>query len=332
VDRGPQVSALPPDKQQAANNLLTQATTALQRTSTEASKAATSQESSNNNQVKEQEHSLADTLKGLFEIFSLNDGPILERPLQMNGHDHTLYVSIQGGKPLVELASRRQDLLLLVWRARDQEKAGAKRGPLLQELAWAETKLKELLEFERAGAYSTRSLEDIKSDTETLANYLIDIGATFGIQDLENLGHPSKYVEGNILKEEYRSIVREKFYSSSYRTSTLEWKAKRLRTLLHPTDQAQFKDELTGTWEPRTIENTPDDNVTIDHIHKVVDHWNSGGNNMSQSERLDFYNDTSNLQLTTRAHNSTDGALARAQGSRYSSRVGDQFRGPIDDE
>ena len=49
--------------------------------------------------------------------------------------------------------------------------------------------------------------------------------------------------------------------------------------------------------------------VTIEHNKPVVQHWNEGGNNMSRAERADFYNDTSNMSILTKADNSSGGGL-----------------------
>jgi Domain of unknown function (DUF4157) len=327
------VTSLPADKKSMAESLLSQAEEALQQTDTQADQAVRSDDAAKKEDVKPKERQLADAMKGLFEIFEAQDGPLYEKSLQMHGHGHTLYVDVKGGKLVADLASRRQLLLSLVTSARRAEEKGGKRGPLLSQLGQIEEKLKELIEFERAGSYSTMPLDAIKAWTETIANVLVGIGAEYKIEDLEQLGHPSKYVEGTQLKEAYRSIVRKTFYGSGYWVDTEQWKADRLKTLINPGDPTQFKDEIEGTWEPLIIRGKLNDNVTIDHLHKVADHWNTeSGNNMNQSGRKAFYNDTADLRLTAWKNNSSDGAKAAAEGLRYLPDVGPKFRGPDDED
>jgi hypothetical protein len=223
-------------------------------------------------------------------------------------------------------------LFTIVAGAIDAEKKGANRAGLLTLLGEIQAHLKELMEFEKAGSYSEMPLDQIKAATERVAVVLVDIGKEFKIDDLEHLGHPSKYVEGSQLKEEYRGVVRKKFYGTSYREDTGTWKSDRLKGLINPADSTQFKDELTGTWEPRDREGKKDFNVTIDHQKKVYEHWNSEGNNEVQTDRLDFYNETADLRLTAWKNNSSDGAQAAAEGGRYKPDVGPKFRGPGETE
>ena len=166
--------------------------------------------------------------------------------------------------------------------------------------------------------------------TETIASMLVSIGAEFKIDSLENLGHPSMYVEGNEIKDEYRGDIRATFYGSKYRGSAVTWKAVTLKAIIDPSDSSRFIDQMTGKSEPRSIRGEPNDNVTIDHMTHVVDHWNSTGNNTRQTARLDFYSNTGGLRLVSWSNNSTDGALAGAAGDRYQPQVGPDFRGPGD--
>ncbi|MBC7977122.1 MAG: hypothetical protein H7138_19275, partial [Myxococcales bacterium] len=269
---------------------------------------------------------------GSGEAFHLVDGPLQERPLEMHGHGHTLFVSVHGGTLLVELASRRAVLFTLVSSAIAEEKKSANRGSLLNVLGQIQAHLKELMEFEKAGGYSKMPIEEIRRATERVALVLVQIGQEFKIEDLEHLGHPSKFVEDNMLKEEFRSAARQKFYGANYRDDTEDWRTKRLNTLIHPTDKTLFKDELEGTWEPRDRNGKKDSNVTIDHIRKVYDHWNTEGSNSTQNDRLNFYNHTSDLRLTAWNNNSADGAKAAAEGARYKPNVGPNFRGPGEKE
>ncbi len=70
--------------------------------------------------------------------------------------------------------------------------------------------------------------------------------------------------------------------------------------------------------------------ATIDHTQRVVEQWNSEGNNEHQEPRADFYNDTGRMRIVAHKNNSSDGAMARRAGLRYQPNVGQNFRGPDD--
>jgi hypothetical protein len=156
-----------------------------------------------------------------------------------------------------------------------------------------------------------------------MADVLEGMGRTFNIPDLETLGHASRYVEGKRLKPPYDTEVRDRFYPSSYWTTTITWRDLRLVVLTDPVDATRFIDEMTGMSEPKV-------DVSIDHTYRVAEHWNREGNGMRQPARAAFYNDTQQTQLVASRNNSTDGALARALGLRYQPTVGTDFRGPDD--
>jgi len=267
----------------------------------------------------------------LFEVFGI--GELATKSLRMHATQYLLIVAMENGKLVVQLGSRRKLLLKLVQDALRQEQGGAKRTDLLQQLQRTEGQLKELIEYENADNYSGKSIEKIREETGQIATLLEAIGSVFSIDDLEHLGHPSIYVEGNMLKEEYRSDVRGKFYPSGYRKDTLRWKETRLATLINPSDPTQFKCEVKGTWEPliRPGSTEKNSNVTIDHIDMVCDHWNSKhGNDMNQNGRTVFYNGTGTMRLAAWKNNSSDGAQAAGEGLRYTPTVGPNFRGPED--
>jgi ElaB/YqjD/DUF883 family membrane-anchored ribosome-binding protein len=98
---------------------------------------------------------------------------------------------------------------------------------------------------------------------------------------------------------------RDTEYPSGYREST------------HRAMEDQWTDEGSGsglsrdqlTWRDPSGNIVPSDQLTYEHRMPVVEHWNTGGNNMSRAERNDFYNDTGNLEPMTRSKNSSGGAL-----------------------
>ena len=158
------------------------------------------------------------------------------------------------------------------------------------------------------------------------------LGRRFGIKSLEDLGHPSRYVELDSLRPEYAPRVRELFYPKNYSDPT--YKMGNLRILKKLIDKAEeqrpsqrrfFWDEYSNTLEPVA-------DATIDHKRRVVENWNSdGGNNSRQDAREKFFNEEEKLRIIARRNNSSDGAEARRQGLKYEPKVGRDFRGPDDE-
>ena len=50
------------------------------------------------------------------------------------------------------------------------------------------------------------------------------------------------------------------------------------------------------------------EDVTIEHIESVSEHWNEEGHNQSRAERNDWYNELKNLDILSREENSREGA------------------------
>jgi hypothetical protein len=67
--------------------------------------------------------------------------------------------------------------------------------------------------------------------------------------------------------------------------------------------------------------------ATIEHTTSVVDHWNSGGNNMTREERNNWYNEIDNLDILTREQNGREGAemddMIQEVGDNYTSSCGE---------
>lgn len=258
----------------------------------------------------------------------------VDKSLTMSGEGHHIYAETHNNRLIIEIASGRRQLLeTLVSSTIYREERGANRSKLLEQLNEIDEKLKNLAE-DWAAAYSKddeQKRASILTWIGTIADVLQDIGREYGIPNLENLGHPSKYVEGNQLKPEYANQVRDLFYPSGYRTSTEAWFDNRLKNLTNPNDSTHYKDEITQQWELK-IGNRRSQ-PTIDHTLKVADHWSKNeGNNVRQNIRADFYNDTSKMRITAWKNNSSDGAMARKEGVTYVPNVGSDFRGPNDND
>jgi len=82
----------------------------------------------------------------------------------------------------------------------------------------------------------------------------------------------------------------------------------------------KYRDENGDVIDPMTGEIIPEDQVTIEHDKKVVEHWNETGKNTGQKERNEWYNDPDNLSVKPRSDNSSEGAK--------SGKIYDQGTGP----
>ena len=257
-------------------------------------------------------------------------GIAMQVPFRMDDTSHVLSVRVSGGRPRVAMASRRADYLrTLAVSAMAREERGANRLPLRRRLGRIASKLKDLNEDWHAATSKTdvekryvisKRLTEISGDLQW-------IGSEYGIDDLEHLGHASRYVEGNRLKPPYDKDIRSWTYPSSYLTATKAWKRAQLKELRHPSDPKRFLDRSSDTYEP-----TKD--ATIDHQPRVVEHWNADGRHTGQRARRDYYNDVdeANLQLVALRNNSADGGRARALGHLYNPEVGRRFTGPDEDD
>ncbi|MCP3169235.1 phage tail protein [Myxococcus qinghaiensis] len=249
----------------------------------------------------------------------------VQLPLSMHHEGHTLYAELQGNQVIIKMASSRLEVLkVLAAGAISKERAGANRPKLIKRLEKVYSKLSATESDLRVAVINSDKDAEYKllKSIEDIANNLRMIGGEFNLNDLINMGHASQFVEGTRLKPPYDKQVRAKFYPSGYDAATRIWFTARLKALENPANKTQFRDEISNTWEPKS-------EATIDHTVRVVEHWRShGGNNSDQSTRAIFYNETSQMQVVTRSHNSSDGAHARNSGLVYTPDVGKNFRGP----
>lgn len=74
-----------------------------------------------------------------------------------------------------------------------------------------------------------------------------------------------------------------------------------------------------GTWRDDEGSVIDPAQLTYEHMHPVVDHWNGGGNNMSRAGRNDWYNDPENLMPMSRSENSRGGGAMK---QRYTQHTG----------
>ena len=75
-------------------------------------------------------------------------------------------------------------------------------------------------------------------------------------------------------------------------------------------------------YTPWSKTNSSREELPIDHIRPVADHWNVEGHKTTQPPRVKFYRDSSNHQILDRATNSRKG------GPDAVNKVGPNFFGP----
>lgn len=261
----------------------------------------------------------------------------------MDDTAHTLTFKVVAGEPQVVMGSTRAAYLQTMTAAAIVQVGTPdtkEERTLVRRLNKIEAELKDL--YWKWRAYTSKSDAEkryqVEVRLEQISTNLRMIGRENHMDDLEHLGHASRYVEGNRLVPPHDQDVRGWAYPSGYVTGTRAWRKTALDALrTHPTDKTRFKDPTDGKFYH-------EDDATIDHQPRVVEHWNGdrsvgvtrgqAGNNTTQAARQAFYNDTSpgKLQIVSRSNNSADGALARAAGLRYEPEVGPHFRGPLDEE
>jgi hypothetical protein len=127
----------------------------------------------------------------------------------------------------------------------------------------------------------------------------------------------TQYVDDDCdLKHPYYTDVRRYFYPSGYRAATDQWAEERAEELQGDCDDGEFEC-------PDCEDCIDNDNLTIEHLQSVVQHWNATGHNESQLHRANWYNDTSNMDILCQPCNSRRGG-----GAVYQHNVGTNFSGP----
>lgn len=343
---------LQPDKRAPAISLISQARqllTGVDSTADEMAKTASNPEKSAESAPKQEqevesgEDKLVGVLKQIREALGLSSNEIkLKTVFSMAGTGHNLYFEAKRPDiPKVEMATGRRGYLeMMVKSAIVREEAREdKRQELLTPLKAIEKELENIKWNWEANQGKSeeeqKARQEYLNTLERISVVLNSIGAEFKIPDLEHLGHASKYAQKEAiggqpkLKPDYQggANIRKTFYGGSYRPSTYDWKTKRLATLIVGAPPGYFFDEMTGGAEPINVPNLVT-NVTIDHMNpKLVEHWNSIGHDDIQPNRLDFFNETSNMRLVAHKNNSTDGGKTKEE---FQDEVGPRFRGPKD--
>ncbi|MFI5551053.1 DUF6531 domain-containing protein [Streptomyces sp. NPDC051738] len=127
---------------------------------------------------------------------------------------------------------------------------------------------------------------------------------------------------------------RDSEYPSSYRQSTHDSMAAQWTVEgqtqggvpVYPAGHASAgqripRDQLN--WFDSNGNTIPSDQLTYEHRHPVVDHWNQTGYNSDRPTRNDYYNDTNNMEPMTRSQNSSGGGRMT---STYRQDTGPNYR------
>ena len=117
------------------------------------------------------------------------------------------------------------------------------------------------------------------------------------------------------LKPPYNKNVRSHFYPSGYWKKTMTWKASQVAALKDGCATGQFKCPNCAKCRANT-------DATIEHVTKVVDHWNTKGYNQAKVQRTAWYNDTKNHKVFCSKCNSSGGGKTK---KTYRTDVGPDF-------
>jgi hypothetical protein len=294
--------------------------------------------SSKEQEVESGEDKLASVLAQIPEALGVGANEIkLDVPFSMaTDSHHLLFEAKRPDVPRVEMASRRDYLEALIAAALGKNPPPALVTPLqdmkkeLEGLKWDWEASEGKHEEQKA------QRQNFLSSLERISTALSAWGKEFGIRDLEDLGHASKYAIGDELKDEWKDKIRDKFYPSGYRKATLDWKERRkveLEKGPYPDPDPSHYDrngKQISFWCSIKLKYYLKTEATIDHKPWVVKQWNGAGNNMKQEQRADYYNEFTEFEVVSFEGNTSDGSEAKSQTGGYTSKVGPNFRGPDD--
>jgi hypothetical protein len=259
----------------------------------------------------------------------------------MVGKTHQLFVTLQGGKYKVMMASTPAELIARIDRAASSPKANGTPG-VLGKLSAARAKV---LRAESLFSDAMQIGDDMKRirDTEssmiiTVAEVeaeMIDLGKAFDISELTG----GKYVLDDKVHPDYQRNERRTFYGPArayqQHVAVVRQKAINERNARYA-DPTKVADSF---WCPGVAERNRyahlarfSDGYAVDHVVGAATHWKNGdatlsstpGNNSGQIDRVSWYGNIGNLQLLCKACNDSKQSL----GDRYDPPVGKGFSGP----
>lgn len=233
----------------------------------------------------------------------------ISKPVDMNGAGHTIFAKSSGGKLVVEMASRREEMGRLLTRARaelaerheqDLPRKGLSKAldGVQRPLALAENLYYS--QFQPGGKNTADLDRRINEYVVEAAGLLADIGRRYQMKSLEHLVHGSEWVTAEQeLKTPYRGLnFRSQVYGGWNKDNGSSGKNRKaafvqLRALI-PAGSPALSDHrayFCPHCNKVRINHKDHQPLTFDHNPSVVNHWMShGGNNMSHDERNVWYN------------------------------------------
>jgi hypothetical protein len=276
-------------------------------------------------------------------------GNLLEQTFTMDGQPHTLTLKLEGNRTILTMASvTPRDIRNAANAGLDEARAKNMDATIVAELEAIVSQTKQFDEWvwENYEALVLPARDDHEQTVaqaraffDLILHGAIEFGRKHHFKDLVALGHPSKYVLNDEIRDEYRSDWRELFYKKDW-SSAIEnsWKLNELARLrdeaakrfpnhiyvVDPTKQAFLVEDRNGQYPPSPeVDYVRPRNVHIDHVRSVSDHFQGEGNSQIQSDREKWYELEKNLQILNERWN-----LAKSGPQVTNWHVTLSFRGP----
>jgi hypothetical protein len=249
----------------------------------------------------------------------------------MKGAGHQVTLEKRGGGGKVMMASRKEELLDKIARAR-QDPAVAANGRAMRKMRKVEEevrRLERLVEIFDKETPDQRKAAQYERDCEQYSREMLSALADLGQElDLDALSG-GEYVMDDKVHPRHRGSIRETFYgpASLYEhhapaklAATLA--AKRSR---YPNPTAHADKFWCPGWGSYPAHLASISRFSLDHTESAAVHWtHKNGNDTSQTVREAFYVDGTNLEGMCKRCNSAKGS----GGVGYTLDVGSNFTGP----
>ncbi|GAB1641055.1 DUF4157 domain-containing protein [Krasilnikovia sp. MM14-A1259] len=286
------------------------------------------------------------------------DGPIVptgKTPFSMDGMGHTVWFETAGGKSQLFMASSPGWLKGKLDKAMkdpafpsdglsEGKKLSDAMGKLEDEIPGQETAYqsgtKEIRSECFGGEFLTKAAyrQKVTDQVSAWRTQLETAGTTLHLKDLENLGHRSRYVEGDAISQGYRgyplwrdtfygdwaSGVRQKFETAAFQEGLDYWRGLNPGAVI-PSGFDLYRCKDCGEYfsSRGRVEGYEVRQWTLDHKKPVVEHFQDSGLTMVQTERETWYNLESNLEGLCRNCNHESLRVEKWTATR-------RFRGPSD--
>ncbi|MFJ7258304.1 hypothetical protein ACIQWV_38725 [Streptomyces sp. NPDC098085] len=242
----------------------------------------------------------------------------VRKSFTIKGESHTLFLKIVNKKPHIQMASlNREDLSKLIADATaDAPEVISdthERAEVLRQLAVLQFMLTQM---ENQGEWdpniSVAQRRHFDQQLMLIAGCLSDAGRKYGFPNLKFLVRPSEWLVGNVLRSEYQGdALRSKVYGGWTRGSLNHLdneharliSEKRSNPALWSHDPLYAKPNSYVCPGNGTNQTTPhladrDDRtqrISLDHVKPMSGHWMSHGNRRQHWERVQFYNNITDL-------------------------------------